>query len=135
MFAGSPADLYAAFADPVRLARWWGPHGSTNVFEEFDLRPGGRWRFTMKGPWGELPMDKVFTVVQQGRRVVVFHEQEGHTFSLDMEYQASPEGTRLTWRTTFATPEQLAVVREAFERGNEENFDRLQAETTQPPNR
>lgn len=65
--------------------------------------------------------------VEPGRRIAVLHEQEGHTFTLDMAMEAVAGGTRLTWRTTFATPEQLADVKDAFARGNEENLDRLGA--------
>ena len=125
IFPFPPSRLYDAFADPSTLALWWGPHGATSRFEEFDLRPGGRWRFTMEGPWGSLPMAKTFTVVEPGRRVTILHKQEGHTFTLDMTLEAVSGGTRLTWRTTFETAEQLSAIRELFARGNEENFDRL----------
>lgn len=103
--------LYAAFADPVRLARWWGPRGAVNRFERSELRPGGAWDFTMASPWGELPMRKTFKVVEPGRRVVLHHQQERHTFTLDMPVTG---GTRLVWRTRFAAPEQLAAVRDAL---------------------
>lgn len=122
-----PSRVYDAFADPATLARWWGPHGTVNTFHGFDLRPGGLWLFTMEGPWGALPMRKVFTVVEPGKRIVVAHDQEGHTFTLDMTMEATPGGTRLTWLTTFATARQLAAVRDAFARANEENLDRLRA--------
>jgi uncharacterized protein YndB with AHSA1/START domain len=39
--------VFSAFSDRQRLARWWGPRGFTNTFHEFDLRPGGAWRFVM----------------------------------------------------------------------------------------
>ncbi|HEX6774746.1 MAG TPA: SRPBCC domain-containing protein [Methylomirabilota bacterium] len=41
-----------AWTDPDHLARWWGPKGFTNTFQEFDLRPGGRGQFVMHGPNG-----------------------------------------------------------------------------------
>lgn len=128
VFPVAPQALYAAFADPVRLARWWGPHGAVNRFERFELRPGGAWHFTMEGPWGSLPMRKTFQAVEPGRRVVLHHAQEGHTFTLDMAYEPVQGGTRLMWRTRFETPQQLEAVREAFAQGNEQNFDRLAAE-------
>ena len=121
--------LFAAFADPERLARWWGPAGATNEFHEFDLRPGGRWRFTMRMPDGStFPMDKTFVEVDPPRRVAVRHQQTGHDFTLTMAYVAVPEGTRLTWRARFATAEQLAAVEKAFAAANEQNFDRLAVE-------
>ncbi len=44
--------VFKAFTDPDHLAHWWGPNGFTNTFHEFDLRPGGTWRFVMHGPAG-----------------------------------------------------------------------------------
>ena len=48
-----PADretVFRAWTDPEHLKNWWGPNGFTNTFHEFDLRPGGKWSFTMHGP-------------------------------------------------------------------------------------
>jgi uncharacterized protein YndB with AHSA1/START domain len=121
--------LFAAFADPARLARWWGPAGATNEFHEFDLRPGGRWRLVMRMPDGaSFPMDKTFVEVDAPRRVAVRHRQTGHDFTLTMDYEEVPGGTRLIWRARFATPEQLAAVQAPFAAANEQNFDRLMAE-------
>jgi uncharacterized protein YndB with AHSA1/START domain len=33
----TPDEVYAAFADPSRLAKWWGPKDFTNTFEAFDF--------------------------------------------------------------------------------------------------
>ena len=51
--------VFKAFADPTHLARWWGPKGFRNTFEEFDFRPGGTWRFTMHGPDGVDYQNKI----------------------------------------------------------------------------
>ena len=128
-FAASPEELFAAFADPARLARWWGPRGARNEFHEFDLRPGGRWRLTMHMPDGAAhTMEKTFLEVDAPRRVLLHHGQAGHDFTHEMRYHPVPGGTRLVWRVTFARPEQLLAVQDAFAQGNEENFDRLAAE-------
>lgn len=37
----TPDQIFAAFSDPVRLARWWGPAGFTNTFEVCEFHPGG----------------------------------------------------------------------------------------------
>jgi len=34
--------VFRAFADPVHLARWWGPNGFSSTFEVFEFRPDGR---------------------------------------------------------------------------------------------
>lgn len=46
--------VFAAFTDPVHLARWWGPHGFTNPVCEFDARPGGALRIHMQAPDGTI---------------------------------------------------------------------------------
>jgi uncharacterized protein YndB with AHSA1/START domain len=41
----SPDEIFAAFTDPQRLARWWGPAGFTNTFHVCEFQRGGRWEF------------------------------------------------------------------------------------------
>ena len=45
LLPATPRAVFAAFEEPDRLARWWGPSGFTNTFECFEFRPGGRWVF------------------------------------------------------------------------------------------
>lgn len=118
--------VFDAFRDPAQLARWWGPEGFTNEFHAFDLRPGGRWRFDMRGPDGAAyPQEKTFLVVEPPSRVVLEHRQEGHHFWLTLALDEAPGGTRVTWRMRFATPEQLAAVERQVVEANEQNLDRL----------
>lgn len=46
--------VYAALTDPSALAQWWGPAGFTTPGIELDLRVGGRYRFDMQPPDGDL---------------------------------------------------------------------------------
>lgn len=42
----APRDLvWKAYTEPDRVARWWGPHGTTTTVAEMDVRPGGKWRY------------------------------------------------------------------------------------------
>ncbi len=42
----APRDqVWKAFTDPELIPRWWGPHGTTAVVAEMDVRPGGKWRY------------------------------------------------------------------------------------------
>ena len=54
LFDAPRALVFAAFTDPVHLARWWGPHGFTNPVCEFDARPGGAFRIHMQAPDGTI---------------------------------------------------------------------------------
>jgi uncharacterized protein YndB with AHSA1/START domain len=42
--------VWKALTDPDIVPRWWGPHGTTTVVEEMDVRPGGRWRYVSHAP-------------------------------------------------------------------------------------
>lgn len=45
--------VWALWADPRRLERWWGPPGYPATVVEHDLRAGGRVTYFMTGPEGE----------------------------------------------------------------------------------
>ena len=121
-----PERVFAAFRDGAQLARWWGPRGFANEFHEFDLRPGGRWRFDMVAPDGSRhAQEKTFKEVDAPHRIVLAHAQSGHDFDMSMTFDAVPEGTRVTWRMRFASAADLARVHKHIVEGNEQNFDRL----------
>jgi len=120
--------IFAAFADPARLARWWGPSGFRNTFHEFDFRPGGHWRFTMHGPDGvDYPNHSVFAVIDAPARIVLDH-RSGPRFEMTMSLDEEGAQTRLTWHMRFETAEMRDAVARFAVQANEQNFDRLQAD-------
>lgn len=132
--AASRETLFAAFADPSMLARWWGPQGFTNVFHEFDFRPGGVWRFTMRGPDGaSYAMDHRFLEILPPTRLVVRHLQSGHDFTLTITLSEREGRTEITWCMLFDDPAEAARLRGFLERANEENLDRLAAHVSTQP--
>jgi uncharacterized protein YndB with AHSA1/START domain len=127
VFAHSASVVFSAFTDDRRLARWWGPSGFTNTFHEFDLRPGGRWRFTMQGPDGaRYENESQFLEISAPRRIVFRHLSKPE-FRMTITLADEPTGTRVTWRMEFATPEECAQVGRDAVTANEQNFDRLAA--------
>lgn len=133
VFAAPRDRLFEAFSDPQQLAQWWGPHGFTNTFEEFDFRPGGAWRFTMYAPTGEeYPNVSHFTEIVEPARVVFVHEEPVHRFQMTLLYEEEGNITRLTWRMLFDTDEG-EQMRRFITAANEENFDRLEAHLAKAP--
>jgi len=122
--------VFAAFTDPQRLARWWGPAGFRNTFEVFELRPGGHWRFTMHGPDGtDYANHSVFHTVEAPARIVLEHQTAPH-FEMHITLSSEAGGTRLGWRMRFDDAATRDSVARYAVPANEQNFDRLQAELT-----
>lgn len=128
LIRAAPESVFAAFSDPGRLARWWGPEGFTSTFEEFDLKPSGRWRFTMHGPDGkDYWNESVFTQIVPNSHVIIEHGA-GHHFFLTISFEASGENTLVGWRQVFDTAEHYQQIAEFVANANEQNLDRLTAE-------
>jgi uncharacterized protein YndB with AHSA1/START domain len=122
-----PEAVYAAFADPARLALWWGPRGFRNTFHSFDFRPGGDWHFTMHGPDGtDYANHNRFEVLEPGRRLAIRHVGAPH-FTLTVTLSAEAGGTHLAWDAVFDDPNVLVAVRSYAEPGGAQNLERLAA--------
>ena len=120
--------VFRAFGDPEELARWWGPKGFNNDFAEFDLRPGGVWRFVMRGPNGEeYRLVKQFVEVTPPERVVLRQEDAVHGFTMTQILLDLGARTALVWRMRFDSAQEAERVRAFIETANEENLDRLEA--------
>lgn len=128
IFAVDRAALFAAFENPAMLATWWGPDGSVNVFEVFDFRVGGDWRFTMRAADDvAYSMHNRFVEIVAPERIVIEHVQAGHEFSIAMAYDALGDShTRLSWCMRFASADEAERVRLFVTAANEQNFDRLE---------
>jgi uncharacterized protein YndB with AHSA1/START domain len=128
VFATERERIFAAWTDPRRLARWWGPAGFTNTFADCEVRPGGRWLFVMHGPDGtDYRNESVFAEVVPPERIVVDHVS-GPRFRLTATFAEHPAGTLLTWHMLFESADVCARVGAVVLPANEQNFDRLTAE-------
>jgi uncharacterized protein YndB with AHSA1/START domain len=125
VLSASPREIFAAFEHPDRLARWWGPDGFTNTFEQFEFRPGGRWVFVMHGPNGaDYPNESVFREIQPDVRIVIEHVVKPW-FTLTVTLTARGEQTHLAWVQEFESAEVANQLRSICEPSNEQNLDRL----------
>ncbi|HYF36640.1 MAG TPA: SRPBCC family protein [Prosthecobacter sp.] len=133
----TPQQVFAAFARPELLARWWGPSGFTNSFEIFEFKSGGRWKFVMHGPNGSNhPNESVFLKLDPPSTLVIQHLSPPH-FILTISLAAHPGGTEISWAQVFESSAVAAAIGHIVEPANEQNLDRLQAvllEETQGPN-
>lgn len=121
--------VFKAWTDPIHLQNWWGPKGFTNTFQEFDLRPGGRWRFTMHGPdKGHYKNECEFTVIEPPS-LVAWKRHSKPLFQVAVRFEeVAPAQTKLIFQMIFDTAEECNKLRPYVVEKNEENFDKLEVE-------
>jgi len=125
--------VFKAWADPEFLARWWGPRGFTNTFEEFDFRPGGHWRFIMHGPDGtDYRNHSVFVEILEGQRII-FDHLSSPTFRILATFSKQDGQTTVRFCMRFESVAECQRVKVIAVEGNEQNFDRLAAVLTEMP--
>jgi uncharacterized protein YndB with AHSA1/START domain len=123
--------VFRAWTEPEHLQQWWGPKGFTNTFYEFDLQPGGFWRFTMHGPDGKnYENESCFTEIETPERIV-FDHLSAPVFQVLATFDESGDShdkTLITYLMLFETPEIRDKIASYAIPANEENFDRLEVE-------
>jgi uncharacterized protein YndB with AHSA1/START domain len=123
-----PERVFAAFTDPARLARWWGPAGFSNTFTVCEFKTGGRWLFVMHGPDGkDYANESVFAAVEPPGRVVIDHVSLPH-YQLTITLTPTVAGTRVGWEQVFENDKVAAAIAHIVEPANEENLERLATE-------
>ncbi|MHA7968543.1 SRPBCC domain-containing protein [Rhizobium sp. CAU 1783] len=128
LFEATVETLYDAFADPGKLALWWGPHGFTNTIHGFDLRPGGTWLITMQASDGTDFLNRsTFQTVEPLRRIVFLHHEPLHVYTLEMTFSAEESGSRLDWCMRMERNDETLFLEKFIAAANEQNFERLEA--------
>ena len=129
----SQEQVFAAFTDPKRMARWWGPAGFTNTFNVFEFKPGGRWSLVMHGPDGtNYPNESVFAEVEPSTKVVVAHTSEPK-FRLTIILTKSAAGTTVSWAQAFENDDIAQRIEHIVVPANDQNLQRLSDEVLGKP--
>jgi uncharacterized protein YndB with AHSA1/START domain len=115
----APRELvFEAWTDPKHLAEWWGPNGFTTTTSDFDMRPGGVWRFVMHGPDGRDYENRItFDEIVKPERIVYHHgggdDVEPVQFRTTVTLEDLGGKTRLTMRGVFpSAAERDRVIKE-----------------------
>jgi uncharacterized protein YndB with AHSA1/START domain len=101
--------VFKAWTDPAHLARWWGPQGFTLPSCKADFRPGGAYRFHMRGPDGtDHYTQGVFHELVEPERIVLgwcWTDAEGKPNSpqtlVTVTFEDQGQKTKLTLRQEF----------------------------------
>ena len=122
--------VFVALTEPAALAHWWGPSGFSTPHVELDLRVGGRYRFSMQPPDGELfHLTGEFLCIEPPSRLVyTFRWEEPDPDDRDtiaeLSLEALGDSTGLSLsHGEFASEARLALHR----RGWTESLEKLRA--------
>ncbi|MCB9674320.1 MAG: SRPBCC domain-containing protein [Alphaproteobacteria bacterium] len=109
--------LWAAWADPRQLERFWGPPAWPATFTRHDMQAGGRSEYAMTGPNGEQARGYwLYDAVDAPRSFTVrdgFADEDGNANEdlpmsrMKMSFEATPSGSRFVGVTTFASIEAM----------------------------
>jgi uncharacterized protein YndB with AHSA1/START domain len=130
----APRELvFEAWTDPAHVDHWMGPNGFTTTTLSMDVRPGGLWRFVMRGMGMEFPNRVTYLEVVKPERLVYYHggdsDEEARQMHVTVTFEQQGERTLLTMRSVFpSAAERDKVVKEynAIE-GGQQTLDRLEA--------
>lgn len=107
--------VFAAFTSPS-IGEWFGPHGCTCTTHEFDVRVGGRWRFDMHGPNGELWPNRIeYREIVTDTRIVFDHgddvDDDPGRFRVTLTFDSQSDGkTVISLRQLHPSSEQRSAV-------------------------
>ena len=121
--------VYTAWTDPNNLKNWWGPAGFTNTFNEFDLRPGGKWSFIMHGPdKGNYPNECEFIEIDNPA-LIAWKRYSKPIFQVVAAFEeTAADKTNIIFRMLFTSADECNKIKRFVVDKNEENFDRLEVE-------
>jgi uncharacterized protein YndB with AHSA1/START domain len=130
IFEAQRSLVFDVMTNPEHVKHWWGPRGTTVTVPKMDVRPGGAWRFLLRGPDGsEVGFGGVYREVSRPERVV-------QTFRCDlipdaeavetMVLTVEPGGrTRLTITVLHSSVENRDGHYRSMEPGASETLERL----------
>lgn len=138
IFDATPEIIFEFWTDAELFKQWVGPDGYKMTIEEYDVRPGGKYRYIHEDPQGnEYVFFGEFLEIDEPRSI-------SQTFSFVMEPQPPPSvdrlelipledgHTRVVTLTTFEAKEYRdGMLQSGMETGVDEGYaklDRLLAE-------
>ena len=121
--------VYTAWTDPNHLKNWWGPKGFTNTFNEFDLRPGGKWSFIMHGPDKGNYVNECEFIKIEKPTLIAWKRHSKPLFKVVATFEEiATEQTKIIFRMVFDSAEECNKLKPFVVDKNEENFDKLETE-------
>jgi uncharacterized protein YndB with AHSA1/START domain len=118
--------MWEVWTKPGHIINWWGPKGFTSTIHKMELKEGGEWKLTMRGPDGtNYPNRSIFKEIIPLRKIV-FEHFNPH-FITTVLFEPKGEETQIDWTMLFETEEIRETIIRAHkaDEGQKENIERL----------
>jgi uncharacterized protein YndB with AHSA1/START domain len=131
-FDATPEQLFRVSTDPDLISQWLGPNELEMEVVEYDVRPGGRYRYIHRDAAGtEYAFRGVFHAIEPGAMVIQTFEYEGLPGEVSLEkatYTATENGVRLrTWSVFPSVEARDGMVASGMEHGLNDAMEKLTA--------
>jgi uncharacterized protein YndB with AHSA1/START domain len=129
----APRDrVFEAYTDPKLIPEWWGPHGTTTIVDQMDVKAGGSWRIVSRESDGsETAFRGTYREVSPPERIVQTFEWEGMPGHVSVEtatFEDLGDRTKVVTTSLFHTPQERdGMLQSGMEKGMNETYDRLDA--------
>lgn len=122
--------VWEVWTDLKHVAKWWGPRGFTITTKSKDLRPGGKWIYTMHGPDGvDYPNIATYHEVVKYEKLVYDHggnEERDKLFTVTATFKEKNGKTTLDMSFSLPTEEEAKQMKEFIKQaGGNSTWDRL----------
>lgn len=127
----APARLvWEAWTDLKHVEKWWGPRGFTLTTRSKDVRPGGKWIYTMHGPDGtDYPNIATYHEVVKYEKLVYDHggnEERDKLFTVTVTFREEGGKTTMSMTMALPTPEEAKAMKKFIKDANgNSTWDRL----------
>lgn len=130
VYDASLEDVWQAWADPEKAAKWWGPRGFTITHHSKELKPGGSWQYTMHGPDGaEWKNISQYLEVEPLKKLVYDHgatKDSPPLFRVTVLFSENNGKTEMDMTMALETAEAAARTAEFVKKaGGDATWDRL----------
>ncbi|HET6747067.1 MAG TPA: SRPBCC domain-containing protein [Candidatus Saccharimonadales bacterium] len=107
----SPQEIWDAWNNPEKVAKWWGPAGFTSTVDELNVQAGGKMRITMHGPDGvDYPNIYTFDEIHPLSQLIYTNEGSEQfdlaPFQSVVDIQENAGKTKLSLKMRFVSQEE-----------------------------
>lgn len=130
IYDASVKDVWDAWTDPKKVAKWWGPRGFSITTHSKDLKAGGHWNYTMHGPDGvDYKNITKYHVVEKYSKLVYDHggnEDQPPLFQVEVTFSEKNGKTSMAMSMTFESEQKTIELKKFIKAaGGNATWDRL----------